>query len=430
MKNILKKIVVKILTFEAKIVLKKYKPRIVAITGSVGKTSTKDAVFTALQTAFHVRKTEKSFNSEIGIPLTILGLPNAWNDPILWFKNIIKGLKLIFKKVEYPEWLVLEVGADRPGDIAFVSSWVPFDIAVFTRIGKVPVHVEFYDSVQEVVKEKSALLKGLKKDGVAILNQDDEDIREFKKLTKNKCLTFSLKEDADVKGSFPSIVYEQEGVPKGMAIKVDVNGNSFPVVLQQVLGAQHLLPVVASFAVALSLNLNLIKVSSAFMSHTSPRGRMNIIAGKQNSVLIDDTYNASPVAVEEAFTLVDSIETKKRKVAILGDMLELGRHCVEEHERLGKIASEVFDEIIAVGVRAKDFLTGARQCKMKESHLHSFSSSLEAISTIGDFIKEGDIVFIKGSQGARMERIVEKLMLKPEDKDTLLVRQEEEWQHR
>lgn len=430
MKTFFKKIIISILAFEAKLVLRKYKPRVIAITGSVGKTSTKDAIYTALKTSFHVRKTEKSFNSEIGIPLTILGLSNGWNDPRIWIKNIFKGLKTVITKQQYPAWLVLEVGADRPGDIAWVASWVPIDIAVFTRIGKVPVHVEFYKSVAEVIKEKSQLLSGLKKDGVVVLNNDDEDIKDFCKLTQKKCFTFSMKQEADVRATYPSIVYNEDESPKGMAVKVDVKGSSFPVLLDHALGVQHVYPIIASFAVAESLGLNLIKVSSAFGEHDFPKGRMNIIKGKKHVTLIDDTYNASPIAVEEGVLLMQSIETKKRKIAILGDMLELGRHCVDEHNRLGALGAHIFDEIIAVGMRAKDFLVGAKSAKMSDKHIHWYGSSLEALNDIEDRISEGDIVYIKGSQGARMERIVEKLMQNPEQKEQLLVRQEEEWQHR
>src|SRR3990172_13183455 len=121
MKEILKKILISILRWEARLVLKKYKPKIVAITGSVGKTSTKDAVYASLSKFFFVRKSEKSFNSEIGLPLTILGVSNGWDNPLIWLKNIIAGLELITTREKYPEWLILEIGADKPGDIKNVS---------------------------------------------------------------------------------------------------------------------------------------------------------------------------------------------------------------------------------------------------------------------------------------------------------------------
>src|SRR3989344_7224198 len=114
MKNLFKKIVVSILTWEARLLLNHHNPKIITVTGSVGKTSTKDAIHTIVASKSHTRKSEKSFNTEFGVPLTILGLKNAWSNPFLWLKNIIDGLVLILKKSPYPKWLVLEVGADKP----------------------------------------------------------------------------------------------------------------------------------------------------------------------------------------------------------------------------------------------------------------------------------------------------------------------------
>src|SRR3989338_11232407 len=124
MKNIFKKTVVWIITLQARAVLRKYKPKIVAVTGSVGKTSAKDAIYEVLSRGARVRKSEKSFNSEIGLPLTILGCPNAWSNPFAWLGNFIEGMKLIVLPNHYPRTLILEVGADRPGDIKNIVRWM------------------------------------------------------------------------------------------------------------------------------------------------------------------------------------------------------------------------------------------------------------------------------------------------------------------
>ena len=166
MKSFLKTIITSILTVEARLVLWKYKPKIVAVTGSVGKTSTKDAIYTILKHHGIVRKSQKSFNSEIGIPLTILNCDNGWSNPFIWSKNIIEGLLLLLLPNKYPEILVLEVGADRPGDIKKVSQWLKPDVVVFTAIGKTPVHVEYFSSTDELVSEKANLVRALKPDGV------------------------------------------------------------------------------------------------------------------------------------------------------------------------------------------------------------------------------------------------------------------------
>jgi len=138
MKIFFKKIITLILEIESRIVLKKYNPTIIAVTGSVGKTSTKDAIYTVLSaTPVLVRKSEKSFNSEIGVPLTILGCSNAWNNPLAWMKNIFLGLEIIIFHTKYPKCLILEIGADHPGDIKRITKWLKPDIAVITKISDI-----------------------------------------------------------------------------------------------------------------------------------------------------------------------------------------------------------------------------------------------------------------------------------------------------
>src|SRR3989338_6307107 len=162
MRQTTKKVISFILKSEARLALRKYKPRIIAITGSVGKTSTKDAVYTALSRFYSCRKSQKSQNSEIGVPLTILDIPNASRSFFGWLKNIINGLVLVLLPHYYPEWLVLEIGADTPHDIEKISRWVKPDVVVVTRLSKVPVHVEFFASPEALFKEKANLVKTLK----------------------------------------------------------------------------------------------------------------------------------------------------------------------------------------------------------------------------------------------------------------------------
>jgi UDP-N-acetylmuramoyl-tripeptide--D-alanyl-D-alanine ligase len=151
-----KSIVVRILRAEAKAVIHRYKPKIILVTGSIGKTSTKDAVFAVLSKFYHVRKSEKSYNSEIGIPLSILGLETGWQNPFIWIKNFFSGaLLLVRKNKAYPEWLVLEVGTRKPGDIKMSVGWLKADIVILTAIGTTPPHIEFYKSLQHLVEEKN-----------------------------------------------------------------------------------------------------------------------------------------------------------------------------------------------------------------------------------------------------------------------------------
>ena len=195
------------LQWEAGTVLKKYQPKIIAITGSVGKTSTKDAIFSVLADSFNVRKSEKSFNSQIGVPLTILGCQNGWNNPFIWLQNLIKGIILIALKIQYPEWLVLEVGADSPGGIKNISEWLRPDILVITRFGKTPVHIEFFESVDELIEEDGALIDSLKRKGILILNSDDEDVRAFKNKSSSKTITYGTEGGSDIFASNYRVMY-------------------------------------------------------------------------------------------------------------------------------------------------------------------------------------------------------------------------------
>src|SRR3990167_10942399 len=212
MRTIFKNAVVYIITLEARAVLNKYKPKIVAVTGSVGKTSTKDAIYAVLAKSYRVRKSEKSFNSEIGLPLTILGAPNAWSNPLRWLANIVDGLFLIWFDAPYPEWLVLEVGADRPGDIRSLAGWLPVDIAVITRLPEVPVHVEFFDSPEAVVEEKAAIIDCIVPGGVLALFADDPrtlGLQHRLPAPDARIITFGFSEGAEVRGEHISLLTEE-----------------------------------------------------------------------------------------------------------------------------------------------------------------------------------------------------------------------------
>src|SRR3989338_2393009 len=146
MRTIFRKTLIHILRIESELVLSKYKPKIIVITGSVGKTSTKDAIYAVLSKVSYVRKSEKSYNSELGLPLTVLGCPNGWNDPFVWIQNIFKGLWLFLIPHKYPKWLILEVGVGKPDDMKNTAAWLKTDIVVMTQIGETPAHIEFFES--------------------------------------------------------------------------------------------------------------------------------------------------------------------------------------------------------------------------------------------------------------------------------------------
>lgn len=430
MKNTLKKLVVYLLEEEAKLVLQKYKPKIVAITGTVGKTSTKDSIATALSSFYYVRATKKSFNSEIGIPLTILNLPNASGSLVGWVKNLFNGLSLILMPSHYPEWLVLEVGTDKPGDIEAVTKWLTPDIVVVTRLSKVPVHVEFFNTPEDVFKEKGYLVKALRPGGTLILNADDEDVLAYRELSKEKVVLFGTTDTADVYASDYEVVYNEEDLPKGITFKVYSDGESYPVLLKSTLGEHHTLHVLSALAVCKALGEHLSIAAKAFKHHEPTPGRMRLVEGIKETIILDDSYNSSPIAAEEALKSLASLTNAKRRIAILGDMLELGKFSTDEHKKIGVHAAAVADILVTVGIRSRFTAESAIDAGLNESKVLQFDESEEAGDFIQNIIDPGDAILVKGSQGVRMERVVEEIMKCPQDKEKLLVRQDKEWQRR
>src|SRR3989344_5953483 len=362
LKKIFKTAVVFIITAEAKFILKKYKPRIIAVTGSVGKTSTKDAIFSVLSSKGFVRKSEKSFNSEIGVPLTILGRPNAWSNPFAWISTIFAGLLLIIRREKYPEWLVLEVGADRPGDIKRIASWLLPDVVVITRLAPVPVHVEYFTSPEAVFKEKGELVKALKKDGTLVLSSDDENVLVLEKLASGrKLVTFGFSRKASVAGSKTSVVYEGRGAsrhPIGMRFSIKENDEHIEIGMRGSVGRQIIYSAFAACAVGRAVELSMCDITKGLLGYEGPSGRMRLVEGIKHTLIIDDTYNSSPVAVQEALDALASLSTKGRKIAVLGDMLELGRFSVEEHHAIGTYAFTRADMLVTVGIRSRDTAPG------------------------------------------------------------------------
>lgn len=427
MKTSFKKIIAFILKIESQLVLWKYKPKVIAITGSVGKTSTKDAIYAVLSQISYVRKSEKSFNSEIGLPLTVLGCPNGWNNPLIWLRNIFQGLWLFIWPHKYPKWLVLEVGVSKPNDMRDVASWLKTDAVIITAIGETPAHIEFFNSRKHLVEEKSQLIKTLRKDGLLVLNADDEAVLDMRTNSKNRAITYGFKEGADILGSGDSIFYGDMGKPEGIIFRVDKEGNSLPVVIEGVFGRNHVYASLAALALSSGLKFNMLAAVNSLKNYDVPPGRMRLLNGINDSLIIDDTYNSSPFACESALKTLGEIKFSGRKIAILGDMLELGRHTFEAHKNIGKIAKENADMLIVVGPRAQTIKEGAVEAGMNPDSIFEFLDSRETGNFTKTFVKKNNLVLVKGSQGMRMERVVEAILLDQENKNKLLVRQDAEW---
>jgi len=433
MHGLFKTIIVWLMTMEAKAVLRKYRPRIVAITGSVGKTSTKDAIYTVLAPHVFVRKSEKSFNSELGIPLTILGRPNAWNNPIGWFENLIDGLVLIVWRTKYPEWLVLEIGADRPGDISSVAKWLPADIVVITRLPDVPVHIEFFETPEDVVREKASLLRALKPSGVFIANADDSKVLALRDDVPGQSKTYGFSLGSDIHAKELRLLTDSDSLlPTGVVTTIELQDGTKSTELRAMgtLGAHALSPMLAAIAVGDALGFDLEESARALGSHIAPSGRMRLIRGIKGSRIIDDTYNASPVATLAALNSLAIAGRSKRTIVVLGDMLELGRYSFDQHREVGMKVATVADMLVTVGFRARDIAEGALSAGMPDLMIQQFENASKAGEYLQNIVEPGDLILIKGSQSMRMERTVEEIMEDPSRATELLVRQEREWKKR
>lgn len=426
MKELFKKIVIYILTFEAKILLKRTRPQIIAITGSVGKTSIKDAIYEVLRGSIHVRKSAKSYNSEIGVPLSILGLPNAWSNPFLWLKNIVDGAILALHPAEYPKLLVLEMGVDRPGDMERLTSWIRPDIVVLTRLPDVPVHVEFFQSPDEIIQEKKKLVDALKPDGVLVYNQDDENVVRIAEGVFQKSIGYSRYSRSPFTASADTIIYEN-GVACGFEFVLTHIDKAVTMRVRDSLGVQHAYNYAAAAAVGSIFSVPLETVVESLRSYTPPPGRMRLIPGIKDTLIIDDTYNSSPIASEQSLRTFGELRGVKRRIAVFGDMMELGQFSIQEHERIGRLIPKTVDILITIGVRARGFSKGAVEAGMHEKDIFEFDDARRAGKEMQTFIKAGDALLVKGSQSIRAERFVEELMAHPEDAEKLLVRQGRVW---
>lgn len=429
MKDVFKKIVVCIITWEAKMLLRRTRPIVIAVTGSVGKTSIKDAIYEVLKSTMHVRKSEKSFNSEIGVPLTVLGLPNAWSNPIQWLKNIVDGALIALHPGEYPKMLILETGVDRPGDMDRLTSWIKPDVVVLTRLPDVPVHVEYFDSPEAVIAEKKKLVLALNPEGVLVYNHDDERVRDIARETHQRGVGYSRYSLSPFTASADKVVYEN-GVAVGIEFVLTHGDRSVPMRVNGSLGVQHTYNYAAATAVASIFNIDITNVAESLYTYVPPPGRMRLIPGLKNTLLIDDTYNSSPAASEGALRTLGELKGVKRRFAVLGDMMELGQFSIREHERIGRLVPKSADVLVTIGVRARGFSKGALAEGMSEKNILEFDDAMQAGKELQSMIKPGDVLLVKGSQSIRAERFVEELMAEPQNAEKLLVRQDKMWKER
>ncbi|MBU6141980.1 UDP-N-acetylmuramoyl-tripeptide--D-alanyl-D-alanine ligase [Patescibacteria group bacterium] len=384
--------------------IKKYQPGVIAITGSVGKTSAKDALYAVLSSHRTVRATTKNFNNELGVPLTILGSYPEIGGWFFWLKVIgMACLRLLFR-MQYPELLILEYGIDKPGDMKYLLDIARPQIAVVTAIGQIPVHVEFFSGPEALAREKAKIVEGLPSTGFAVLNSDDEVVYDMRERTRAHVMGYGFNEGAEVRITNYEVRMD-DGVPAGISFKLNYGGSFVPVRLDGVFGRAQAYATAAAASIGIVFGLNLVKIAEAVHGFKAPAGRGRLIPGIKHTFLFDDAYNAAPLSMRAAVDTLEHLQAK-RKVAILGDMLEIGKYTVEAHEEIGMLIPERFAVLVTVGPRAKFIAEAARRGGMPPKAVISFDTVEEAIPEMEHILKKGDLVLIKASHAIGLDKLV------------------------
>jgi len=413
----------RLLGFMAGAVLRKYRPLVVGVTGSVGKSSAKEATALVLSGTMSVRKSEGNYNNEIGMPLTVLGVAEGGSALSRILSAVTGFFGLMIFPMRYPKALVLEMGIDRPGDMSALLDIAPVKIGVVTFVGE--SHLEFFGSVGNIAKEKGRLVSSLPTDGFAVLNADDSRVLGMGKKTKAVILSYGFSSDASVRADNILLQETDDGI--GSSFKLNYSGKSIPVRLPGVIARHHISDALAGAAVGIAAGMNLVDIAKRLEEFSPLPGRLRFLRGRDGIGLLDDTYNASPSSVSAALDTLSEIPAQ-RKVAILGDMLELGAGSEEEHRRLadGVLASGA-SSVILVGYRMRTLGEELLARGMSRGDVLLFPDPDSAAAVMRELVREGDLALVKGSQGLRMEKISEVLLRSPEDARNFLCRQSRSW---
>jgi len=348
--------------------------QVIGITGSVGKSTTKEVIAEVLGKRYRTLKNLGNLNNEIGLPLTLLCVS------------------------EGHERVVLEMGLYVPGEIAFLCELASPRIGVITNVGT--VHAERAGSQEEIARGKAELVQSLPPDGVAILNYDDQWVREMATLTRAQVFFYGLDPAADLWAD------NVEGMGlEGIHFRLHYRGETLYLRVPMI-GRHSVHTALRAAAVGLVEGLTWQEIVYGLRSATTQL-RLIAVRTESGALILDDTYNASPESMLAALNLLEELDG--RKVAVLGDMLELGRYEWRGHEMVGIRAAEVVDELITVGERGRMISAAACKAGLRSEVIHELETTEQAIDMLQKGLGADDVVLIKGSRGMRMDRIVAKL---------------------
>ena len=390
--------------------------KLIVVAGSVGKTSTKRAIATLLSQKYRVALQEGNHNTHMSAPLAILGIeyPRNIHSIGAWLSVFAAARKRI-KNPTGADVIIQELGTDTPGDIAHFGTYLKPDIAVITAV--TPEHMEFFGTIEKVAEEELGVANFSQ---LAVINRDDIEGRHAVYMNNPQVTTYGTSGVAEYR-------FEEQdfSVDVGYTGAVITPEYEQPIsAMIKVVGEHSLRPAMGAVAVAAKLGLSPEQIASGLSLIRPVPGRMNVLKGIEGTIIIDDTYNSSPVAASSALQALYSLQVPQR-VAILGTMNELGDSSPAEHTRLGELCDpSLLSWVITVGEDAERYLAPAaraRGCQVK-----SFSSAIDAGSFAHSVIESGAAILAKGSQnGGYLEEAVKVLCVMSEDDE--LVRQSPEW---
>ena len=351
--------------------------RVIGITGSVGKSTTKEMVAEVLSQRYHTLKSPGNLNNEIGLPLSILKLSSGY------------------------QRAVLEMGFYVPGEIAFLCDIAQPQVGVVTNIGT--VHAERAGSQENIFLGKSELVQSLPEDGVAILNFDDPWVRKMEEKTRAQIFFYGLSSEADLWADN----VEGQGL-EGIRFRLHYQRETLHVRVP-LIGRHSVHTALRAAAVGLVEGLTWQEIFDGLnLGHTQLR--LVAVRSKTGALILDDTYNASPESMLAALNLLDELDG--HKIAVLGDMLELGQYERQGHERVGLRSAQVADTLLTLGTRGHMIAEAARRSGMRKSSIFEFEELDQIVNWLDENLSKNDSVLIKGSHGLRMDRIVNALEIR------------------
>lgn len=392
--------------------------KLITVAGSVGKTSTKLAIATLLSQKYRVRLHEGNHNTHLSAPLAILGINFPGNPRNFWqWHKVFSAARKRIKSPssQEPQIIIQELGTDHPGDIERFSKYLAPNIAVITSVS--PEHMEFFGSIDTVAQEELGAASFAE---IAILNQDDISPDFFKYVRNSNVSTYS-----SIGGANYNFIANSFSLIDGFGGKIQTPEYGEIDVRVKVFGEHSLRPIIGAVAVSAKLGLSSQEIIGGLVSLKPIPGRMNFMRGVKESVLIDDTYNSSPAALEAAIQTLYALSAPS-KIAIIGSMNELGESSAFEHQKIGEMLDGIsLSWVITVGEQANRFLAPA--ARLRGCQVYEAKNAIDAGTFAHKIMERGSLVLLKGSQGeVYLEEATKILLLNKED-ENLLVRQDEKW---